>query len=113
MSDDQLGFVTVDDIRNVFIVELEKLEKNYRLINPTPPDYKTILEDIDDIRRALLARARLNMKRYVESHPSEKKKAHEAKKVEEAQKDTRDWQDRVKANRQEAIRDAYREPSGS
>lgn len=113
MTDTSLGFVSVDDIRNVFITELEKLEKNYKIINPNPPDYKTILEDIDDIRRALLARAKTNLQAYVKSHPEEKRKKHEEKKAEESQKDTRDWQDRVKANRQEAIRDAYREPSGS
>lgn len=113
MSDSERGFVSLDDIRNVFIIELEKLERNYSKINPGPPDYKTIIEDIDDIRRALLARAQRNLQAYVKSHPEEKRKKHEEKKAEEAQKDTRDWQDRVKANRQEAIRDCYREPNGS
>lgn len=108
------GFVSVDDVRSVFIMALERLEKSY---GPTrggiPTDFKTIIEDIDDIRRQLLSRSQHNLAEYLKSHPETKREIREAKQELEVKKDTRDWKERVQANRAEALREALQEPSGS
>jgi hypothetical protein len=107
-----MGFVPLEEIRNVFIEALAKLEVDYVKTNGIPADFKTIIEDIDDIRRKLNSRAQYNLQHYLKSHPEVKKEQRDAKQENEAKKDTRDWKERVKSAREEAIRDCYREPNG-
>lgn len=102
-----LGFVSLDEVINSFMVELRRIEDDYRK-NGIPRDLKSIIEDIDCIRSQLLKRARDNFLHYVKSHPEVKAEMREAKKAEDQKKDTRDWKDRVSHNRQAAIAEALR-----
>ncbi len=106
---DQLGFVSVDEIQNVFSFELSKID-NELSRDGMPLDYKIVVEWIDSIRLTLMQRARTNVEDYLRKNPAIRKEKREVKAQEMAEgKSSHDsWQDKVKANREEAIREAYK-----
>jgi phage terminase small subunit len=107
-NDPELGFITMDDIQNVFSVEMSKMNDDITS-NGYPQDPKILMDYIDELRLKLLMRARLNLQEYLHMNPEVKKKAREEKAQEEVKRVTsQGWKDRVSKAREEAIREAYR-----
>lgn len=107
-ADPSLGFITLDDIQNVFAVEMNKMDEDIAN-NGYPQDPKILMDYIDELRLKMLMRARLNLQEYLHMNPEVKKKAREEKAQEEVKRVTsQGWKDRVNKAREEAIREAYR-----
>ncbi len=106
---DQLGFVTVDEVQNVFSYEVGKIEEDIAK-NGFPLDHKIVMEWMDSIRLRLVQRARFNMDDYVKKNPEVRRQKREDKDANDAQslKAQETWQERVKVARQEAVREALK-----
>ena len=107
-ADPSLGFITLDDIQNVFAVEMNKMDEDIAN-NGYPQDPKILMDYIDELRLKLLMRAKDNLTDYLLGNPEVKKKAREQRDELEVKRSTsQGWKDRVSKNRDEAIREDLR-----
>lgn len=105
-KDPDLGFITLDDVQNVFSVEMTKMNDDI-CNNGYPQDPKILMDYLDELRLRLMQRARLNLTDYLQGNPEVKKKARQEREQEEIRKQTAtSWKDRVNKSRDEAIREA-------
>lgn len=99
MGIDEIGFVTLDDVRNIFTIELDRME-SYLRHNGVPGRYQEILESMYEIRDKLIDLAKGNLKVYLQKNPDVKKEIRD-KRMAETKKDEKiDWKDKVKENRE-------------
>lgn len=103
---EQLGFVSLDDIQNTFVVEFLEIENDFKR-NGCPTDPKVFMDHMDHIRLRLIQKAQYNMSEYLKRNPEVRAELSK-KKTEEPTQDNSKWQDRVKKNREAAIQDAYK-----
>lgn len=103
---DDLGFVPLDEVQNVFVSEFANIEEDIRK-NGIPTDHKIFIEYLDAIRLRLLQKARFNLMEYIKKNPEVRREMREAKAVGDKVED-KSWKDRVKANREAAIQDALK-----
>lgn len=103
---DSMGFVPMREIQNVFSEALKKMDEDYRRLGP-PTDYRTIIEHVEDIRSELIKRAEFNIKTFLTKNPEMRKKEHDVKKEAEAEAPRKkSWEDRVQAQKRDAIKAA-------
>jgi len=106
---DQLGFVSIEELQNIFCTEITKIEADL-MQNGSPHDHKIIIEWLDSIRLRCFQRARFNVEQYIKRNPEVRKQNRELKEAEDkessAAKET--WQEKIKVARQEAVRAAYK-----
>lgn len=103
---DNLGFVPVEEIQGVFAIEMKEIEEELR-DRGIPHNYKDIIEIIDGIRLKLMMRARRNVKDYLLKNPEVKMEGHKRKEEEFSKSQQEAYEDRVKRNKAERIRQAY------
>lgn len=96
---DQLGFVPIDEIQNIFSSEMAEIERELRK-NGCPTNPRLIVEWIDAIRLTLMSRARDNLTRYVQNNPEIKKEARDERAAREQQEARQTWEQRVMKSRQ-------------
>jgi hypothetical protein len=107
---DSMGFVTVDEITNVFTEAMRELEAK---IFPSCPsverrsDQAYLMTFFDDIRLKLQSRARENLQSYLENAPQVKQAAREEKAAGQKDKSRLAYEDRIKTGRAR-FDDAYR-----
>lgn len=100
---DDLGFVTLDEIQNVFVEGLRNLEEK---ILPNVPaiearmDRAYITTAVDEMRLKLMQRARHNVQDYLTRHPVVRNEDRERREKESADKNKTNWENRVKLGRQ-------------
>ncbi len=83
---EQLGFVPIDEIQNIYITTLDKILEDIR-VNGVPRNEKVIVDYMDEFRSQLMRRAKLNLLSYLKSNPQVKEEVRqerEAKTVESA-----------------------------
>lgn len=105
-GDPDLGFITLDDVQNVFSVEMSKMNDDI-CNNGYPQDPKILMDYLDELRLRLMQRARNNLKDYLHKNPDVKKKERESRAVDEVKRqNSQGWRDRVNKSRDEAVRQA-------
>lgn len=105
---DELGFVPIDQIQNVFSDKLTEIEQDLER-QGVPSDPRLIIEWIDDVRQSLMQRARSNVAEYVRKNPVVKVKERVAEKEEKEKAEKRkDWKESAIANRRAAIAECYK-----
>lgn len=93
---DQLGFVSLDEIQNVFTTKLDEIEKK---IFPSCPsterrsDQVFIMTALDGIRQELMKRAKSNLEHYLENNPQVKQEKRQTR-AEEAETRNREAHDK-------------------
>lgn len=103
------GFVPVEQIQNIFSEEIKKLEEDYGR-QGIPTNHRLLFEHIDNIKLRIIQMAQFNLQKYLKDNPHLKKKEHEEKRLEVAEKSTsKDWRTRVEEQKKQAIAEAYRE----
>lgn len=106
-----LGFVPIREIQNVFTEKMRSIEQDL-IRQGIPANHKNIIEMIDDIRLALHQRAETNILAFMKENPEAKKIAHQKKAEAKAETLSADPQvlreERLKAHRAEAIREALK-----
>lgn len=100
---DQLGFVTLDEIQNVFTDRLAKVEQE--LFRGVPSlerrsDQAYIMTWLDNIRQELMKRARSGAQDYLTKNPKLKQQERQEKAQEAADKSRQSYEDRVRLGRQ-------------
>lgn len=98
---DQMGFIPLDELQNVFCTELQKIEHDLK-VNGIPADKKIIVEFIDSIRLRLMSRAKDNLQKYLIHNPQIKAEIRQEKALKEAEDTRKTWQERVSKNRMKA-----------
>ncbi len=104
-----LGFVPIEQIQDVFSFEMSEIEDDIKR-NGIPADYKIIFDWIDGIRGKLMSRAKNNMDEYLRKNPIVVNKKRELREADNAQSKSmaENWQEKVKNTRRAAIEEAYR-----
>lgn len=99
---DQLGFVSLDEIQNVFTYELAEIEQDL-LRQGVPANHRVIVEWIDGIKLKLMSRAKDNLQKYLTTNPEVKKEMRDERAAKEAAETRIAWDQRVARNRQRAM----------
>lgn len=99
---DDLGFVTLDTIQDVFSYELTRVERDLQ-INGAPANSRIIVEWIDSIREKLMAQARGNVKDYVINNPHIRQEMRQEREFKDTQSQRKDYLDRIKESRDRAM----------
>ena len=100
---DQLGFVSLDDVQNVFITEIKKLEEDYKR-QGVPTNPRVVFETLDAIRMTLMKRAKDNVKNYLLNNPHVRKEMREVKDARDQNVAQKSWKQRVQESREKAMR---------
>lgn len=104
---EQLGFVPVEEIQDIFTTHLSQIEDDIRR-NGVPLDGKIIFEWIDELRGKLYKRAKWNIDTYLRQNPQQKIKEHQEREKAPKASYKESWEEKVKAQRQQAIADCYK-----
>lgn len=94
-----LGFVPCDEIQNVFVMEMTKIELDLRK-QGCPQNPALIIEWIDGIRLMLMQKAKFNIYEYIRKNPELKARINEKKANEEKTKEQKTWEERRSSRRQ-------------
>lgn len=103
---DNLGFVPIEEIQNIFTTDLSAIEADIRR-NGVPMDGKIIFEWFDGLKQKLYKRAKWHIDEYVRQNPIVKEKQREEKDKPKANYKDR-WEEKVKASRAQAVADSYK-----
>lgn len=104
---ENLGFVPIEEIANIFTTELSTIEADIHR-NGVPLDPKIIFEWMDQIRGKLFKRAKWHIDEYVRQNPVQKVKEHQEREKTPKASYKESWEQKVKTARQQAISDCYK-----
>ncbi len=105
MGLETLGFVPIEEIQNVFTTKLTELEERILPsvgLTDSRPDRTYLLTWFDELKIALMTRARTNLKTYLTQNPAVKAADREARAAEAVAKNKEAWDARTKLGRQYA-----------
>lgn len=100
---EQMGFVTMDEIQNVFTTKLTELEQTVFTSCPSVErrsDQVYLMSFFDGIRQILMSRARGNLEHYLKTSPSVKAEERKTRADEAQDKNRQGYEDRVRLGRQ-------------
>lgn len=108
MSDkyEQLGFVTIDEIQNVFTEQKTKLMQKILPYCPTIEargDIQYVLDEFDATRALIVKRARDNVKEYLRNNPHVKQAERQEQAEKSAATTRQTYEDRIRIGRAVAL----------
>lgn len=98
----QMGFVSLDEIQNVFTQKLSDVEQQLFRDCPTlerRADQAYIMTWLDGVRQELMKRAKGNLTHYLENNPKVKQAERASREQEAAAKNKNAYDDRVRLGR--------------
>lgn len=105
---DDLGFVSLDEVQNVFVEGLRELEDKVLANVPAIEgrmDRAYIVTHVDEMRLKLMQRARHNLTDYLTKHPIVRSEEREKREKESQERNRTTWEARVKLGRTQAAKD--------
>lgn len=95
---DDLGFVPIEEIQNVFTIALTELEDEV-MPEGTGIEKRHVLEFFDGLKYKLVNRSKYNLQEYLQQNPIVKAEVRKEKADEQSKKNRETWENRVANNR--------------